>query len=133
MNRFKGKISFTVEKTDTGFSCFSSKHSIYTTGNDFTELRKNALEVASFHLEDHGLLIDEDQIQLEIDLKQFFQYYRVINAKYLAGRIGMNEALLSQYVQGRKKPSSKQVSRILIGIHEIGEELRDINLFSKGQ
>jgi hypothetical protein len=40
----------------------------------------------------------------------------------------MNPALLSQYVQGRKKPSDAQTQKILSGIHQIGQELLEINL-----
>lgn len=42
----------------------------------------------------------------------------------------MNKTLLSQYVQGRKKPSEKQKQKILSGIHEIGQELSEINLIN---
>jgi DNA-binding transcriptional regulator YdaS (Cro superfamily) len=52
-------------------------------------------------------------------------------SKFLAKRIGMNETLLSQYVQGRKKPSPSQAHKILSGIQEIGQELINIGLFSK--
>lgn len=79
-------------------------------------------------LEDDGRKVTTKNIKLEIDLKQFFQYYRVINARFLAERIGMNPTLLSQYVQGRKKPSQQQTAKILEGIHSIGRELSEINL-----
>jgi DNA-binding transcriptional regulator YdaS (Cro superfamily) len=52
----------------------------------------------------------------------------VINAKFLAKKIGMNATLLSQYVSGTKKPSSKQTEKILRGIQQIGQELSEINL-----
>ncbi len=52
----------------------------------------------------------------------------VINVKFLAEKIGMNPTLLSQYVQGHKKPSDKQAEKILSGIHQIGYELSGINL-----
>ena len=41
----------------------------------------------------------------------------------------MNATLLSQYVSGTKTPSKKQTEKILSGIHQIGRELADINLF----
>ena len=85
----------------------------------------------NLYLEDQNQRITGKDIEFEIDLQQFFQYYRVINAKFLAIRIGMNESLLSQYVQGRKKPSSRQTNKILHGIQEIGQELTNINLFIK--
>jgi hypothetical protein len=40
----------------------------------------------------------------------------------------MNATLLSQYVSGTKKPSPKQTEKILSGIHQIGQELSEINL-----
>jgi len=46
----------------------------------------------------------------------------------LAERIGINPTLLSQYVQGRKLPTAKQADKILAGIHEIGNELSELNL-----
>ena len=54
-----------------------------------------------------------------------------MNSKFLAHKIGMNPTLLSQYVQGHKKPSEKQTEKILAGIHQIGKELSEINLIHK--
>jgi predicted RNase H-like HicB family nuclease len=129
MNSLKNKYKFIVEKTDTGFSAYSPDYPVYTTGNNFTELLANAEEAISTYAEDRKISVDREDIDLEIDLQQFFQYYRVINAKFLAQRIGMNESLLSQYVKGKKKPSAKQTSKILNGIHEIGRELTNIFRF----
>lgn len=52
-----------------------------------------------------------------------------MNAKFLADKI--NPTLLSQYVQGQKKPSETQIEKILYGIHQIGQELSEINLIYK--
>jgi predicted RNase H-like HicB family nuclease len=130
MNTMKSKYKFIVEKTDTGFSAYSPDYPVYTTGNNFTELLANAEEAMSIYTEDRRISVGQEEIDLEIDLQQFFQYYRVINAKFLAQRIGMNESLLSQYVKGKKKPSAKQTSKILNGIHVIGKELININRFT---
>lgn len=124
MNKFKA----IVEKTDTGFSSYIDDLGVYSTGNSITELKRNLVEALELLYEDESVSIHLNDIELEIDLQQFFQYYRVINAAFLAERIGMNPTLLSQYVQGKKKPSSKQTERILNGIHEIGNELSQINL-----
>jgi len=129
MNSSKKRLKFTVEITDTGFSAFCKEFPVYTTGKNFTELLSNAEEAISLYSEGQLNKLEDKEIDLEIDLQQFFQYYRIINAKFLAKRIGMNETLLSQYVQGRKKPSAKQTSKILNGIQEIGKELININRF----
>lgn len=131
MKTLKKKIKFTTEKTDTGFSAFSEAYPVFTTGKTFSELLKNAVEAINLYLSDQGSKVGEKNIEFEIDLQQFFQYYRVINSKFLAKRIGMNETLLSQYVQGRKKPSQKQTNKILQGIQQVGRELSNLKLVAK--
>ena len=125
------KIKMIVEKTDTGFSAFSEEYPIYTTGRTIPELIDNALEAANLLFEEDDIRIEQENLKFEIDFKQFFQYYKVINAKFLANKIGMNPTLLSQYVQGRKKPSDAQTEKILLGIHQIGQELSEINLIHR--
>lgn len=130
MKTTRKKIVFILEKTDSGFSVYAEKYPIYTTGKNISDVHQNVLEASNLFFEDEGIEVKPGNIQLEIDLKQFFTYYRVINAKFLAQRIGMNETLLSQYVKGHKKPSRKQTDRIIAGIQEIGQELSEINLIT---
>ena len=130
MKILRKKIRLVVEKTYTGFYALSEEYPVFTTGQSFTELLLHAVEAMNLYLFDRGSQINAENIEFEIDLKQFFQYYRVINSKYLAKRIGMNESLLSQYVKGRKKPSPNQTSKILSGIQEIGRELSNIHSFT---
>ncbi|HUW04707.1 MAG TPA: hypothetical protein VMW01_00460 [Williamwhitmania sp.] len=125
------KITMIVEKTDTGFSAFSEDYPIFTTGRTIPELMENALEAANLCFEDEKVNIAQENLRFEIDFKQFFQHYRVLNSKFLADKIGMNPTLLSQYVQGRKKPSEAQTEKILMGIHQIGQELSEINLIHR--
>jgi len=122
------KIKFIVEKTNTGFSAFSDVYPIFTTGQSITELIGHAIEAANLYFEDHNIKLTREQIIFEIDFKQFFQYYKILNSKFLAYKIGMNPTLLSQYIRGHKKPSEKQTEKILSGIRQIGQELSEINL-----
>jgi predicted RNase H-like HicB family nuclease len=123
----KKKVVAKVEKTKTGFSAFAIDYPVFTTGRTISELTKNLAEALNLYFEDDGYRVEEKNIDLEIDLQQFFQFYRVINAKFLADRIGMNPTLLSQYVQGRKKPSLLQTEKILNGIREVGRELSELS------
>jgi predicted RNase H-like HicB family nuclease len=123
----KKKVVAKVEKTKTGFSAFAIDYPVFTTGRTISELTKNLAEALNLYFEDDGYRVEEKNIDLEIDLQQFFQFYRVINAKFLADRIGMNPTLLSQYVQGRKKPSLLQTEKILSGIREVGRELSELS------
>jgi predicted RNase H-like HicB family nuclease len=131
MRTLKKRIRMIVEKTETGFSAYSEEYPVYTTGESFTELLSNSVEAINLFLSDQNSQVTEKNVEFEIDLQQFFQFYRVINSKFLAKRIGMNESLLSQYVTGKKKPSATQTHKILSGIQEIGRELSNINLFSR--
>ncbi len=128
MKTSKKKIIMIVEKTETGFSAFSRDYPIFTTGRTISELIDNAYVAANLCFEDQLIKITHENIKFEIDFKQFFQYYKVLNSKFLADKIGMNPTLLSQYVQGHKKPSDSQTEKILLGIQQIGKELSEINL-----
>lgn len=127
----KKKILMTVEKTNTGFSAFSVNDPIFTTGKTIPELINNAYEASELFFENEKIKINPKDIKFEIDFQQFFKYYKVLNAKFLAEKIGMNASLLSQYVQGHKKPSAKQTEKILNGIHQIGQELSGIHLLNR--
>ncbi len=131
MKGTRRKISINVEKTATGFSAYATGYPIFTTGRTVPELLENALEASNLYFEEEGYILNQENLKFEIDFKQFFQYYKVLNAKFLAEKIGMNPTLLSQYVQGHKKPSDKQTEKILEGIHQIGQELSEINLIHK--
>jgi len=120
------KIAVIIEKSVTGFSAYAVDYPVYTTGTAINELIENIDEAFSFYFE--GEQFDPSQLTLQLDFKQFFQYYKVINSKALAEKIGMNPTLLSQYVRGHKKPSPQQSRRILYGINKIGQELAEMSL-----
>jgi len=127
MKTINKNIKIIVEKTKTGFSAYSEEHPIFTTGRTIPELLKNAFEATQLYFEDQ-FEISHENLKFEIDFAQFFKYYKVLNSKFLAEKIGMNPTLLSQYVQGHKKPSENQTEKILTGIHQIGQELSEMNL-----
>jgi predicted RNase H-like HicB family nuclease len=121
-------IKLIVEKTETGYSAFAVDYPIFTTGQTITDLQNSAFEAANLYFEEEHVTIAREDLKFEIDFQQFFKYYNILNAKFLAHKIGMNPTLLSQYVNGRKKPSEAQSEKIIKGIHKIGKELSEINL-----
>ena len=122
----KNKIVVFIEKTDTGFSAYAENYPVFTTGISMHKLIDNCTEAFTLYFEVEKL--DPALISFEIDFKQFFQYYKVINSKALAEKIGMNPTLLSQYVRGHKRPSPGQSRRILYGINRIGQELAEMKI-----
>ena len=95
-------------------------------GKTLDELKANILEAVNLLLEKSGKSVKEGDLKIVLDLPQFFEFYKVINAKALSERIGMNQSLLAQYIKGIKKPSSNQINRILKGVWQVGKELADI-------
>lgn len=117
------ELEMLVEKTNTGFSAYAEALPVFTTGSNLSELKANMLEALNLYFEDKGKSITEQDIKITLDLPQFFDFYKEINATALSKRIGMNQSLLAQYISGKKKPSAQQVNRILGGVREVGREL----------
>lgn len=124
----KPKITINITKEDLGYSAHAlvENISINTQGDTFDELKEMILEAVNLSFEDKGFTYTIDEIEFAYDLKSFFAFYRVINAKALSERIGMNQSLLAQYIKGIKKPSPEQTKRILRGVQQIGRELSEV-------
>ena len=122
------KVEMIVEKTKTGYSAYAVKYDVFTTGRTLQQLKKNMIESINLFFEESGKsAIDIEQLKITLDLPQFFSFYKVLNAKALSERIGMNQSLLAQYINGNKVPSLQQTKRILDGVREVGKELAEIN------
>ena len=124
----KPKINMTVIKEDKGYSASASvgKSFIASEGDSFEHLKTNIMEAVSLTFEDEGYTYSIDEIKFNYDLESFFDFYKVINAKALSERIGMNQSLMAQYIKGIKKPSPFQTKRILKGVQQIGKELSEV-------
>ena len=120
------KIEMIVERTRTGYSAYAEKYAVYTTGNSLEKLKSNIVEALNLYFEKQGKTITEKDLKITLDLPQFFKFYKVINAKALSERIGINQSLLAQYINGHKVPSATQAHRILMGIQQVGKELAAI-------
>jgi predicted RNase H-like HicB family nuclease len=123
------KLKVIVEKTSTGYSAYAENYNVYTAGGDVKELIANIIEAFNFHFEDseEKITVTRKNLDLSFSIPSLFQLYP-INVKHFAARIGMNYTLLSQYVQGRKKPSEKQTEKIVEGLKEVGKELSEVRL-----
>lgn len=128
----KQKIRMRVLKEEQGYSASAhiGKHFVGTQGNSLNELQSNVLEAINLLYEDKGLVFGTADLVFEFDLASFFSFYKVINAKALSERIGMNQSLLAQYIKGAKKPSPLQTRRIMKGVQQIGKELSAIELMA---
>jgi predicted RNase H-like HicB family nuclease len=121
-------LKITITKEDVGYSAYGKfgEDSIHTEGDSFDELKANVVEALNLCFEDQSVTIDD--VHFIFDIKSFFNFFNVINAKALSERVGINQSLLAQYISGVKKPSAKQTEKILKGIHDLGKELTEIEL-----
>ena len=124
------KINMIVEKTKTSYSAYAESYPVFTVGKTLEELKSNILEAMNLHFEKQGRIIIADNLRIHLDLPQFFTFYKVINAKALSERIGLNQSLLAQYIKGHKKPSPRQAERIFKGVQQLGKELAAIQFYT---
>jgi len=124
----KPKIKLQIIKEDMGYTALGQwkERSLVTCGDTWPELQQMIIEMVNLAFEDLGYTYSIDEIKFEYDLESFFDFYKVINAKALSERIGMNQSLLAQYIKGIKKPSANQTKRILKGVQQIGRELSEV-------
>ena len=124
----KPKILVSITKEDSGYSAHAlvDDISVNTQGETLEELKEMVMDAVNLSFEDKGFVFTEDDLKFTYDLESFFEFYKVINAKALSKRIGMNQSLLSQYINGIKKPSPTQTKRILKGVQQIGKELAEV-------
>ena len=127
-NLKKPKIKLEIIKEDLGYTAMGQwkNRGLVTCGDNWDELQDMIIEMLDLSFEDLGYTFSIDEIKFEYDLESFFDFYKVINAKALSERIGMNQSLLAQYIKGIKKPSAPQTKRILEGVQQVGRELSEI-------
>ena len=133
----KKSVKIVVEKASDGFTAYIPElPGCITFGNSLDEIKENIKEAIALQLD--GMkedgeeipfnLREEFTIELKLDVAQVFNLYQSINSTGFAKRIGMSQSLLSQYVNGLKKPSEKQSRRILEGVVNFGRELSHIQV-----
>lgn len=99
------KIEMIVERTKTGYSAYAEKYPVYTVGGSLEELNANIIEALNLHFAGKGRILTENDLKITLDLPQFFEFCKVINAKVFSERTGMNQSLLAQYIKSIRKPS----------------------------
>ncbi len=125
----KRKANVMVIKEGIGYSATLTidNQFIATEAETFEKLNAGILDALNFTFEEFDVEYSLDDLRFKFDLESFFDFYKVINAKALSERIGMNQSLLAQYIKGIKKPSPAQTKRILEGVQQIGRELTEVS------
>lgn len=125
----KPAIKMTLERSSDAFWAYAIVKGgmITTNGETLEELKTHVVEATNLFYEDKGVSYALNEIQFTFDIQSFFEYYG-LNAKAVASRIGMSDRLLAKFANGIKKPSGKQIERIMKGVRELGQELSNMQL-----
>lgn len=113
-----------IEKNKDGFwGRIDKLDSVYSQGESVEDLKVNIQEAIDLYYDAINKQKPKYDIELVMDIQEFFEVNNYINVSTLAERIGMNASLLRQYSKGLKFPGLAQVGRIENAIRQIGEEL----------
>ena len=128
----------TLEKTRTGYSAYlPDLPGCVTTGESVGDIKNNIEEAVDFHLE--GMKLEGRPVPkgfesgyslgYKMDLPSLFEWFSGILTKSAVSRLtGMNPSLISQYVNGMKRPGPKQTQKIELALHKLGKDLQEIEL-----
>jgi len=127
-----------LEKTDEGYSAYlPDLPGCISTGITITDIKSNIQVAIDFHIEGmrmENITIPEKfdgkfELTYKMDVSSLFEWFSGILTKAGVSKLtGMNQSLISQYVSGSKSPSSKQTKRIERALHNLGQELLEIEL-----
>jgi predicted RNase H-like HicB family nuclease len=132
------KIQVIIEKSRTGYSAYVPVlQGCVSTGSTIEETKQSIRVGIPFHLgglQQDGIEIPVEfmghyNLQFTFDVETFLQHYHKIFSRRALSRLtGINESLLSQYASGLKRPRPAQAKRIEKGLHQLANELLQINL-----
>ena len=80
-----------IERTNTGYCAYATKYLVYTEGSNFPEIKRNMIEASNLYFDDLNKTVTASDLKITLDLPDFFEFYKVINAKALSARIGINQ------------------------------------------
>lgn len=131
----KNQIIAIVEVQADGYSAYLDipNHAITSAGESLFELKENIQEALDLFLETAKEMdiditqIEGKEVELQLDVKELFSYFKAINLSGFAAYTGINRSLLNQYATGIKKPSEKQSIKILKGLKKLGRELLSVH------
>lgn len=134
----KGQVKVIIEKTADGFSAYSKDYKgIYTVADTLSELKQSIEEVVQ-HQVDYLNETSQTKLASQLqdstliyiyDLKQFFNFYSVINKSEFAKYAGISPSMFKQYTSS--KPvyiSEERILKIQKGLHKLAEDLRKVEI-----
>ncbi len=128
------KLIIIIEKTNTGFSGYAKNYDgLATVGDTISELKENMQDAINLEIEylnemNEDISALQSGVSYLVDLKQFFEHYKMINKTAFAKYIGMNESLFRQYTKGLAPLSDEKMQKITEGLHKLATDIESIVL-----
>ncbi len=130
------KFIVNITQNDNGyyFAEVENVPGVYTQGDSFQSIKEHLKEALELHLEG---LAEDGELKEEWKGEPAFNFRMSIPAalsllglenKNLAYLSGINSTLLSQYKIGNKQPSMKQINKLNNAIHQLGDDLRHMEV-----
>ncbi len=130
------RVKVFIEKTEDGYSAYvdledtTLNYGIIGEGATVSEaledFRASYEDMKAIYKEEGRDFVEAD-FEFLYDLPSFLQYYsKIFSFAGLERLTEVNQAQLSQYVQGYRKPSKQTVVKIKKKINHLAEELQDI-------
>lgn len=127
------QIKIIIEKSKDHFSAYSENiEGINGAGDTVEETKKNVFECIEIQKElgNFPKAFGENyEVTFKFDVESLLEYYKGIFTNAAFERItGINQAQISHYATGLKKPRVAQIKKIEAALHKLGSELMAVEL-----
>ncbi|MGM9509521.1 hypothetical protein ACS5NO_17430 [Larkinella sp. GY13] len=124
-----GRLSYDPGEDKEGF--------LHTTvGANVAEITQNIRDLVTDSLEHElkddpywaGVNPNDIEFNYVYDLTAFFEVFNAVKINVIAEKAGINKALARQYASGVKHPSAQQAKKIEKAVHELANELLQVQI-----
>ena len=129
------RIKIIIEKNEDGFWAYAENENCITGGGDTVQACKQDVldcieTMKEFTGNNRPKFLDSDyELVYKFDTEGLFDYYKGVFTNAAFERItGINQAQISHYATGLKKPLPAQAKKIESALHRLGSELLAIEL-----
>ena len=126
-------INVILEKTNTGYSAYSTEITgACTVGDTIEEVKNNYAEIIELTIDYFNEIGDVEKaqqlqtanIKYHIDLNAIFEYYSLFNKSELAKYLGINPSHLRRLSMPNMELSNEKAEQIQMGLQRLSKEIQ---------
>ena len=137
----KSNLEVIIERSEDHFWGRIEDHGFMPTGQGKTvsKLLQNIKDSIDDYVSHEGKKdkfwskVDLDNVEFNIsfDVQAVFEEFNELKISSIAQRAELNPSLVRQYATGNKFPSSEQVKKIEVALHDLAKRLKEVAIYSK--